>query len=91
MAPEIQTIEGLIEAMMRGEVPTTHTLICPHCGGTAHLAVDAVPGARVLRAVAGWCDDCDDGVEMDRVQPWPGWENVLRPPPSAPPSQAKVP
>jgi hypothetical protein len=78
-------IEGCVTRMIRGEEPTRSSFACPVCGGRAHMsAVPRAASADAPLSVAGWCEDCADGVEMDGVRRWPGWEAATTPVDSPP-------
>lgn len=74
-SPSYSNVDDVVEAMIRGEIPTRSEFVCPACAGPAR--VSASPrGDVVSLSVRCPCS----AVEMDGSPKWAGWEVLLTAP-----------
>lgn len=76
MTPE--GFDNCIRDMQNGTLPTNQEVVCPACGGMAHLHAGTLT-ARTSQPtdelwVQGWCEDCGLEEKIDGVPAWTGWE-----------------
>ena len=75
-------LTSIITAFQTGQKQTTRDVLCPVCGGTAHVEAVLMKAGRQagLLSVSVGCGNCGRAIVADGLERWPGWEAIaLRP------------